>query len=65
MNLEAFISCLFSSYFQYFQQPIRTHHQDSIIMGVGYLQEAVVVLFMGVEDHQEGEANLWEEVMDL
>jgi hypothetical protein len=30
---------------------------------VGYLWEAVVVLFMGVEDHQEGD--LWEEVVDL
>jgi hypothetical protein len=25
----------------------------------------VVVLFMGVEDHQEGEANLSKEVVDL
>jgi hypothetical protein len=32
---------------------------------VGYLQEAVVVLFMKVEDHKEEEVNLQEEVVDL
>jgi hypothetical protein len=36
-----------------------------VILGVGYLWEAVVVLLMGVEDHQEGEMDLWEEVVDL
>jgi hypothetical protein len=35
-------------------------------MGVGYLQEVVlVVLFMGMEDHEEREAKLCEEVMNL
>ncbi len=32
---------------------------------MGYLQEVVVVLFMGVEDHYEGGMDLWEEVVDL
>jgi hypothetical protein len=32
---------------------------------VGYLRKVVVVLFMEVENHQEGEADLWEEVVDL
>jgi hypothetical protein len=37
-----------------------------VILGVGYLQEAIlVVLFMRVEDHKEGEADLQEEVVDL
>lgn len=31
--------------------PHETHHSDSGIIGVGYLQEAVVVLLMGMEDH--------------
>jgi hypothetical protein len=31
---------------------------------VGYLRKAVVVFLMGVEDHQEGETNLQEEVVD-
>jgi hypothetical protein len=34
-------------------------------MGVGYLQEVMLVLFMGVKDHQEVGTNLWEEVVDL
>jgi hypothetical protein len=32
---------------------------------MGYLWEAVVVLLIGVEDHQEGGVDLWEEVVDL
>jgi len=44
--------------------PHGTHHQDLIILGVGYLWEAMVV-FMGMEDHQEREMDLWEEVVDL
>jgi hypothetical protein len=30
---------------------------------MGYPWEAMVVLFMGVEDLQEGGADLWEEVV--
>jgi hypothetical protein len=44
---------------------MRPPHQDSIILRVAYLQEATVILFMGVEDHQEGGVNLQEEVVDL
>jgi hypothetical protein len=32
---------------------------------VGYLKEVVVVFLMGVEDHQEGGMDLWEEVVNL
>jgi hypothetical protein len=41
----------------------KIHHQDSIIMGVRRLWEVVTTL-VGVEDHQEREANLWEELVD-
>jgi hypothetical protein len=34
-------------------------------MGVGYLREVVVIFFMGVEDHSEGEVDLREEVVDF
>jgi hypothetical protein len=34
-------------------------------MEVGYLWKAVVVPFMGVDDHQKGGMDLWEEVLDL
>jgi len=33
-------------------------------MGVGYLWKTVVALLVGVEDHQEGEMDLWEEMVD-
>jgi hypothetical protein len=45
---------------------LETPHQDLVILGVGYLWEVVVVIFlMGVEDDYEGGINLWEEVVDL
>jgi hypothetical protein len=48
----------------YFQPPTQTHHWDSIILGVKNLWEIVVALFMGVEDHQKGEVDLWEGMVD-
>jgi len=48
----------------YFQLSNKTHHWDLVILGVGYLWKTVVALLVGVEDHQEGEVDLWEEVVD-
>jgi hypothetical protein len=36
-----------------------------VILEVGYLWEALVVLFMGMENHQEGGTDVQEEVVDL
>jgi hypothetical protein len=41
----------------YFQPLVESPHQDSIILGVGYLWEMMVDFFMGLENHQEGGAD--------